>query len=90
MSEGRSKSRTYRRLRVKTPGARNVLHYGRRKPSPAECAECGAVLKAVPRGLPYQMRTLPKTKKRPERPYGGYLCSGCMRKLFVNKARAVQ
>ena len=29
-----------------------------------------------------------KTEKRPERPYGGVLCSKCMRDLIVKKARA--
>jgi large subunit ribosomal protein L34e len=28
------------------------------------------------------MRKLAKTKKRPERPYGGNLCSECMREVF--------
>ncbi|HIH42773.1 TPA: 50S ribosomal protein L34e [Candidatus Woesearchaeota archaeon] len=90
MTYGRFKSRTFRRLKVKTPGAKTVLHYGRRKPKAASCSECGQILKAVPRGLPFQMRALPKTKKRPERPFGGNLCSKCMRRLFVAKARIVQ
>jgi len=28
-----------------------------------------------------------KTKKRPERPYGGVLCTRCMRKTMIGKAR---
>jgi len=34
------------------------------------------------------MQKLAKTKKRPERPYGGNLCSKCMRSLMIDKARS--
>ena len=81
------RSRTFRRVKVKTPGGRNVVHYERRKPKKAHCGKCRAELKGVPRALPYKMRNMAKTKKRPERPYGGVLCSSCMRRLFVEKAR---
>lgn len=77
--EGKTKSRTFRRVFVKTPGGRTVLQYRRRKPSKAHCANCGNVLSGVPRELPFKMRQMGKTKKRPERPYGGMLCSRCMR-----------
>ena len=36
------------------------------------------------------MAKLPKTKKRPERPFGGNLCSDCMRKIMKEKARSVK
>ena len=49
--------------------------------------KCKAILKGVPRERPYKMRTMAKTKKRPERPYGGVLCSKCMREIFKEKAR---
>ena len=87
MTYGRFKSRTFRRLKVKTPGAKTVLHYKRRKPKNAQCATCGAVLMGVPRGVTSKIRNLPKTKKRPERPYGGYLCSRCMRAKIVKETR---
>ena len=77
MPAGKYKSRTFRRGFVKVPGSKTKLHYKRRKPSKAKCANCGTVLKGVPRELPYKMRNLAKTKKRPQRPYGGVLCSKC-------------
>jgi len=80
MVEGRIKSRTLRRIKVKVPGNRSVIHYRKRKPSAAKCAGCGAVLSGVPRERPYKMKNMAKTQKRPERPYGGILCSRCMRK----------
>ena len=87
MVQGRYKSRTFRRMNVKTPGASNVRHYKKRKPGKAKCAGCGSDLKAVPRERPYKMQRMCKTKKRPERPYGGVLCSKCMRKTIREKSR---
>jgi large subunit ribosomal protein L34e len=46
-------------------------------------------LQGIPRLRAVEIRKLPKSKKRPERPYGGYLCSECMRELFKEKARKI-
>ena len=88
MPEPYKRSRSLRRLQVKVPGGRTALHYKERKPGKAKCGKCGVLLKGVPRERPIKMHNLPKTKKRPERPYGGNLCSKCMRTLIVEKARA--
>lgn len=76
-----------RMLFVKTPGGKTVVHFKRKKPNKAKCSQCNRLLLGVPRELPSKMRNLPKTKKRPERPYGGVLCSLCTRELFKRKAR---
>ena len=47
----------------------------------------GKQLHSVPRGRPYQIRKLSKSKKRPNRPYGGNLCSECARQVFKQEAR---
>ena len=86
MVEGKKKSRTLRRVYVKTPGGRNVVHYRARKPSAAKC-KCGAVLKGVPRERPAKMMKMSKSKKTVSRPYGGNLCSKCMRLKMIEKAR---
>ncbi len=80
------KSRSLRRIHVKTPGGRTTVHYKYRKPKAAKCS-CGAVLKGIVRERPYKMKKIAKTKKRPTRPYGGVLCSRCLRKMLVEKAR---
>ena len=82
------RSRTFRRIYTKLPGNKVVIHYKRRMPKKAHCGSCGSELKAVPRALTYKMMNMPKSYKRPERPYGGNLCSRCMRNLFVEKARS--
>lgn len=88
MPQLRYRSRSYKRTFTKTPGGRNVLHYKKKKPSKHICASCGEVLHGVPRGRPYQIRKLSKTKRRPNRPYGGQLCGACTRRLFKQEARS--
>ena len=83
MTAPRYRSRTFRRV-YKKLASRTTLHYERRKPSKAKCGKCGAVLSGVPRELPYKMMLMPKTKKRPERPYGGILCSKCSRQKIID------
>ncbi len=76
------RSRSWRRVQVRTPGGKTVTHYERRKPKAARCAICGKPLNGVPRGRPVEIRKLSKTERRPERPYGGYICPSCLRKLY--------
>lgn len=88
MVEGKRKSRTYRRVFVKTPGGRTTILFKTRKPSKAKCGTCGAVLSGVPRERPYKMQNMSKTQKRPQRPFGGCLCSRCMRAKIISEARS--
>ncbi len=87
MPAPRLRSRSIRKIFTKVPGGRTSVQYKRKKPKMAKCSNCGDVLKGVPHELPYKMRTLAKTKKRPERPFGGLLCSRCMRLEIINKFR---
>lgn len=73
------KSRTFRRVATKLPGGSTSTRFLRRKPSAAHCARCGVQLPGIPRGNPADIAKLSKTEKRPERPYGGVLCSRCLR-----------
>ena len=87
MPSGMFKSGRLRKVFVKVPGGNTKVHYRRRKPAKAKCGNCKKVLSGVPRELPSKMANLPKTAKRPERPFGGALCSTCTRKLLKQKAR---
>ena len=87
MVGGKHKSRTMRRVFTKSPKKGSKLKFKKRKPSKAKCAGCGKLLPGVPRERPYKMKNMPKTAKRPQRPYGGVLCSSCTRKKIVAKAR---
>jgi len=83
MPAGRHKSGTFRKVIRRTPGGKLSVQYKKRKPQAAKCSECGTTLMGVPRALPSKMTNMPKTRKRPERPYGGSLCSKCMRQKIV-------
>jgi large subunit ribosomal protein L34e len=87
MPEPRFRSRKLRRIKVTTPGGENKTVYKKRKPSKAVCGSCKTQLSGVPRENVAKMRNMPKTKKRPQRPFGGVLCTKCARKLAVLKAR---
>jgi len=82
MVRRRLRTRSLKRKKVKIPGNKTVTHFKKKKTKVAKCASCGKPLHGVPRVESPEMRKLPKTKKRPERPYGGNLCSKCTRKLF--------
>jgi len=81
------KSRKHRMVSVRTPGGITKVVYKKKKPAKAQCAKCGETLKGVPTERMYKMTNMAKTRKRPERPYGGVLCSKCMRELMAEKAR---
>jgi len=88
MVAGRHKSRTYRRVFKRTPGARTVLHYVKRKPSAHRCGGCKITLPGMLRERPYKIKKHPKTARRPERPFGGNLCNACSRRTIIASARA--
>ncbi len=83
------RTRSKKRVKVRTPGGRLALHFKREKPGYAKCAICGAKLNGVPRLLPSKLSKLPKTKKRPQRPYGGHLCPRCYSRLLIKSTRSV-
>ncbi|HLC81660.1 MAG TPA: 50S ribosomal protein L34e [Candidatus Nanoarchaeia archaeon] len=85
MPAGRFKSRRFRKIFVRTPGSRVKVHYRERKPKRASCGSCGTQLAGVPRERPAIFKKLAKSSRRPERPYGGVLCSKCMRAQIRNK-----
>ena len=87
MPQPRFRSRTMRRVYVKTPGGKINLHHRKRKQSKLTCHECGKVLPGTKNFTSNTKNKLSKSEKRPERPYGGVLCSSCTRKLIVKKAR---
>ena len=49
MPEPYKRSRSLRRLQIKVPGGRTVLHYKERKLGKAKCGSCGGILTGVQR-----------------------------------------
>ena len=87
MPTGKHKSRTFRRVFRKTPGGDTKIAYRRRKPARVLCAECGQVLHGFKQLRPSQVAHTAKSKRRPERPYGGVLCSRCSREKIKQMMR---
>ena len=87
MPRGMFKSRTFRRIFKKLPGGSTVLRYFRRKPKVAVCGRCGGKLHGIPRGNAKDIAKLSKSQRRPERPFGGVLCSKCLRDVIRYEAR---
>ncbi len=89
MPKGREKSGRFRKVFVRSPGGNVKVHYRERKPKAAHCPVTGQKLKGVPRERPAKMASMPKTHKRPERPYGGVLSSRAMRDVMKQKAQTL-
>ncbi|HIH39926.1 TPA: 50S ribosomal protein L34e [Candidatus Woesearchaeota archaeon] len=89
MVSGRRKSRTFTRKQVHLAGGKTITRYNRRKPGKSQCADCGDYLKGMSQRFPGKMQNTAISKKRPSRPFGGVLCSTCMRKKIVGKFRNI-
>jgi len=74
----------------KRTATKTVIKIKRRRPGIAVCASCGKQLHGVPRLNATEMKKMAKTKKRPERAYGGYYCSRCTKELFKDMARKIE
>ena len=85
MVDGKQKSRSSRKVFTRTPSQGTKVHFKTRKNKKKTCAECGAELPGIPHKVDSKFKNLPKTKKRPQRPYAGVLCSRCMRKKIREK-----
>lgn len=81
------RSISLKKVRVRVPGSSTVTQYRYVKHSKPSCGICGADLHGVAAGRPSEIRKLSKTERRPERPFGGVLCSNCMRKIIILRAQ---
>jgi len=77
MPRPNKRSRSLRRVHVRVPSGESRLVYKLRSPKKPACSGCGMILQAVPNKLVSKMRNMPKSQKRPERIFGGVLCSKC-------------
>ena len=73
--------------KVRTPGGRLVMHETRKRHGDAVCAICGGLLLGVKTGSKVEMGKLSRSERRPERPFGGVLCSACTRNIISMRAR---
>ena len=91
MVSGKHKSKKrFRQVYVRTPGAKNVIHYRVHKANIAKCAVCKKELNGIPALLPGKQKNTPKSMKTVERPFGGNLCSKCSRDKIKEYARGLE
>ncbi|MDH5816058.1 MAG: 50S ribosomal protein L34e [Candidatus Nezhaarchaeota archaeon] len=64
---------------VRTPGGRLIWRPVKFKRAKAKCAWCHQELHGTPAIPRAKIRRLAKSSRRPERPYGGYVCPKCLR-----------
>ncbi len=82
------RSRSLKRVSKRTPGGRLVLHFRKRRPGSPKCALCKRELHGVARGRGTELSRVRRSQRRVSRPYGGYLCSACMRAEIKRLVRA--
>jgi large subunit ribosomal protein L34e len=75
------RSRAYGRHFKRAPSGKVVVRLIKKKSVIHRCGRCGRPLAGI--GEPKK----PKSCKRPNRPYGGYLCSRCTREELRRRVR---
>ena len=80
------RSRTIKKKIVRTPGGRHVIHTMPKKHNVPRCAICGSPLHGFPK---MTIREERKGHRPPNRIYGGYICSRCLR-LGLKRAVRIQ
>ncbi|MDD5177732.1 MAG: 50S ribosomal protein L34e [Candidatus Nanoarchaeia archaeon] len=75
-----------RKLKIRTAKGTKVK-IERGKPRQPCCGNCGQILKGTINVKTYRQGTIARTKKRPERKYGGVLCSRCSRQKIKDEVR---
>ncbi|HID60771.1 MAG TPA: 50S ribosomal protein L34e [Hadesarchaea archaeon] len=88
MPARRYRSKSYKQWLVRTPGRRAVSHYREKRANAARCASCGRPLGGVPWMRANELRSIPRSSRMPNRPFGGYLCLACTRQFIKETARA--
>jgi len=79
------RSTSLRKVKRKNPSGKLTIHYERRRPDPAKCSNCKNTLSGVPRLRQSKLHKLAGSKYKPNRPYGGNLCSSCTRQEIKRK-----
>ena len=71
MTKTSFKSNSKRRVFKKSPGTRMNVHLEKSNPKGHYCGKSGAILNGIPKKTAIKFNKLSKSKKRPNRKYGG-------------------
>ena len=78
------RSRSLRRIYIKTPGGQNKILYKLRRPKKAHCANCGKELHGMSNNVSSVIKNLSKSSKHPKRMFAGNLCFNCAKLEILN------
>lgn len=78
-------SRKKKRIKVRTPGGRIVIHVRQAKADKPKCAICKNPINMA-RGRNSEIKKLSKSAKRPNRPFSN-ICPSCMREIIKERVR---
>jgi large subunit ribosomal protein L34e len=81
------KSRSLRRVFKRVPSGISKVFYLKRKPSKSKCSNCSIVLQGMAPSITSKLRNSTKSSKRPQRKFGGNLCSKCTKQRIIQEAR---
>mgnify|MGYP006287778259 CR=1 FL=1 len=87
MVAGNKRSRSAKRSQRVIPGNKSVTRYRKKKAGVARCQLTGQKLNGVPRKTKAQLRNMPKSKKKPTRPFGGALSPVAMKRVMIERVR---
>jgi large subunit ribosomal protein L34e len=80
------RSRSRRKIFYRAPSGETRVRYEKKKTGKIKCGLCGAQLHGVPHGKrPVEVRKLNKSRKRPERMFGGVLCHKCLERVLKTR-----
>ncbi|MHA1636639.1 MAG: 50S ribosomal protein L34e [Candidatus Thorarchaeota archaeon] len=73
--------------RIKTPGGRNVVHRRKIYKSGGKCSVTGKHMELPRKAKSGLSRKSSLSSKRPNRPYGGAVCSSAVRRGIIRQTR---
>ncbi len=82
MVEPSKRTRSTKKVKVRTPGGKTTTHYRGEKTKDATCGRCQKPLSGVATDTATKMKSMAKSSKVPARPYAGILCPQCLDTLI--------
>lgn len=85
MVNGRLKSKSLRKVQVRTLGSNNSTHYRQKIRSLPKCAVTKKPLRGIPRLTNRKFKKLNKSQKTVSRPFGGYMSHSALKTKILTE-----
>ncbi|MEM2917835.1 MAG: 50S ribosomal protein L34e [Candidatus Bathyarchaeia archaeon] len=83
------RTRSRKRVYLKLPGGKSVIHYEKEKQGYLRCSRCSRILFGIPRLSSSELRKLSMSQRRIKRMYGGQLCHTCLQDMLKEAVRSL-